>query len=196
MRTKLFVEGGDSRGNSKSVSVSCRAAFTRFLENAGLKGRLPRVVACGSRDQAVRDFSSATDPGRVLLVDAECPVHVDDPWVHPKAAGLSRPSGATEVQCHLMVECTESWLLADRKTLGTCFGKHFNEGKLPGIEEAIESVPKDDVHEGLKAASLRCARRFVKGEMTFELLGKVDPKKVESASPWAKRFLDHLRLTL
>lgn len=48
---KIYVEGG---GDSKELKTRCRRGFSNFFEKAGLKGRMPRVVACGSLVLAVR----------------------------------------------------------------------------------------------------------------------------------------------
>ncbi|MEX1368306.1 MAG: hypothetical protein AB1Z98_34565 [Nannocystaceae bacterium] len=34
---------------------------------------------------------------------------------------------------------------------------------------------------------------YDKGRHSFELLARVDPGQLERASPWARRFLDHMR---
>ena len=50
MSIRLYVEGGDE---SKTLKTACRKGFRSFLENAGLTGRLPRIVAGGSRRNAI-----------------------------------------------------------------------------------------------------------------------------------------------
>ena len=50
---KLYVEGG---GDSRAINVKCRKGFSDFLEKSGLKGKMPRVVASGSRQNAKRDY--------------------------------------------------------------------------------------------------------------------------------------------
>ena len=52
---RLYVEGG---GDSKKLRVQCRRGFRKFVEKAGLKGRMPRIVACGGRQAEV-------DPSKV-----------------------------------------------------------------------------------------------------------------------------------
>lgn len=54
---KLFVEGGGNHNDA--LKTECRRAFTALLEKAGFKGRLPRVVACGSRRNAYEQFCTA-----------------------------------------------------------------------------------------------------------------------------------------
>ena len=70
---KLFVEGG---GDSNSLRIECRAAFNHFLQKAGLAGKMPRIIASGSRKAAYDDFCTAIRNGEeaMLLVDSEIAV--------------------------------------------------------------------------------------------------------------------------
>ncbi|CAM2007289.1 hypothetical protein APED_11535 [Acanthopleuribacter pedis] len=43
----VYVEGGGDRNHLKT---ELRQAFTKFAKNAGLKGRMPRFIAGGSRE--------------------------------------------------------------------------------------------------------------------------------------------------
>ena len=87
MSAKLFVEGG---GGSKTLKTACRKGFRLFIEKAGLRGRMPRIVACGSRGNAYQDFTRENEsPARQdgnphLLVDSEEPVREAGPWQHLK----------------------------------------------------------------------------------------------------------------
>ena len=101
MSVKLYVEGG---GDSKTLKRACRRGFGKFLERAGVAGRMPRIVACGSRDNAYENFKTAhdLDDGRaMLLVDAEAQVTSPGPWQHLKtretgtALWVRRTSNAT-----------------------------------------------------------------------------------------------------
>ena len=102
---RLYVEGG---GDSKKLRVQCRRGFRKFIEKAGLKGRMPRIVACGGRQRAYDGFTTALDAGNstpMLLVDAERPVTDASAWEHlRKRDGWPRPGRAHENQCHLMAQ--------------------------------------------------------------------------------------------
>lgn len=194
----LYVEGG---GDSKALHSRCREGFRKFLEQAGLKGHMPRIVACGGRDNAFSDFKTAVAHGRpaMLLVDSEGPMaaaHEFTPWAHLKARdGWTRPTGASDEQCHLMVQCMETWLLIDRATLKAFFGQGFKLDALPAANRQPEKIAKAEVYSALAKATKDCKTKAIygKGEHSFELLGKVDPGKVTAASPWAARFVDELR---
>ena len=56
MKTTIYVEGG---GNASLLQSELRHGFKALFESAGFRGRLPRVVACGSRNDAFNDFKIA-----------------------------------------------------------------------------------------------------------------------------------------
>jgi len=57
---RLYVEGG---GDSKELKTHCRRGFRKFIEKAGLQGRMPRIVACGGRQRAYDSFATALAAG-------------------------------------------------------------------------------------------------------------------------------------
>jgi hypothetical protein len=100
--------------------------------------------------------------------------------------------GARDDQCHLMVQCMESWFLADREALARYFGPGFRNQALP-MNPQVESIPKTDVLDGLDRAARGTSRgRYAKGEHGFGILAEVDPSKVRAAAPWADRFVSAL----
>ena len=203
----LYVEGG---GSARPLKTACRRGFRRFLEKAGFEGQMPRVVASGSRSQAYRDFCTATRQGTpaLLLIDSESPIHRKHqtssdfnkwrPWLHlanREGDGWRHPDSAKDQDCHFMVQCMESWFLADRKTLKNFFGTGFKTSALPASEKPIETVPKEDIFSSLKKATKGCQTKgtYGKGSHSFEILGEIDPHKIADASPWAKRFLNEMK---
>jgi len=193
---KLYVEGG---GDSRGLRAECRRGFAEFIRKGGLASRMPRVVACGGRQQAYDDFRVAAEQAGnqeapMLLIDAEQPVQAGNPWEHLRLqAGWSRPAGATDQQCHLMVQVMESWFLCDVETLADFYGTGFLQNALPGNSN-VEVVPKSDVLSGLTRATGQTRKGpYSKGKHSFSLLAKIDPAKVERGAPYAKRFLEALR---
>lgn len=202
---KLFVEGG---GESKAVRTACRAGFSEFIGKAGIANK-PRIFACGSRQSAYGDFCTAIAAGEeaLLLVDSEAPVASAcqkgdvtpwTPWEHLKKRQgdqWTMPENAEEDDCHLMVQCMEAWLLADRKTLQEFFGQGFNIKALPAEGRSIESVDKEQLYRSLANATKSCKTKapYGKGEHSFKLLALVSSDRVTAASPWAKRFVDVVR---
>lgn len=202
---KLYVEGG---GETAALKTACREGFTTFITKAGLTRR-PRVVACGSRQDAYDSFCTAIANGQraFLLVDSEAPVATQsqqgdpaawNPWLHLKhrpGDNWDQPPGSADADCHLMVQCMESWILADREALKGFFGQGFKANQLPPSGSPSESIGKDTIYQALARSTQDCKTKaqYGKGEHSFKLLISIDPAKVGDASPWAKRFIDTLK---
>ena len=195
MSSRLYVEGG---GDGKDLRTRCRKAFASFLEKAGLEGRMPRIVACGPRNEAYKRFKTAfekreSDDFVVLLVDSERPVQVRGAWQHlaEPPDEWDTPPGANDENAHLMVQCMEAWLLADPDTLARHFGSGFQK---PPANQNIEQVAKKDLLAQLATATRRTkAKRYHKGHHSFALLAQIDPVRVEEESHHARRFLEAMR---
>ena len=203
---KLYVEGG---GDAGPLKTACRAGFSEFLRKAGLQGRMPRIVACGSRKNAYDSFCTAVAAGEeaLLLVDSESAVPADcqrggtkdwRPWGHLRdrqGDQWEKPAHAVEQDCHLMVQCMEAWFLADRETLRAFFGPGLNLNALPATENPLEMMAKERIYEALAKATRNCTPKaqYGKGEHSFKLLRLIAPDKVTAASVWAKRFVDTVR---
>lgn len=196
MKATLYIEGG---GEGKRNSFRFREAWRSFFEAAGLGGRLPRVIRCGSRNETYRRFSTAVedeDSERVpiLLVDSEASVASGhSAWRHLKDRdGWTRPAGAGDDCAFLMVQFMETWLVADRAALRSYFGADFRPNAIPSWPR-LEDVPKSDVMKALKSATAACPSPYAKGRVSFELLTRTDPSIVERECPNARRLLEHLR---
>lgn len=192
MAAQVFVEGG---GQGRTRLKEFRNAFISFLERAGANRQNFRVIACGSRGDTYRKFSSAVRKGEpaILLVDAEQPVTAPGPWQHLRASdNWERPGGATDDQCHLMVQIMESWFLADTDTVESYYGRGFRRQDLPRSPN-VEQVPNQDVLSSLNQAARNTRKRgYSKGKHSFEILGRIDPGRVRAASPYANRFIEAL----
>ena len=192
---RIYVEGG---GDSKQLKIDCRRGFSKFFEKAGLAGRMPRIHACGPRNKAFDKFrtklaeSQAEKSSVLLLVDSEEPVsHGSDPWSHlKKRDGWKRPDNAGSDNVHLMVQCMESWFLADVDSLEKFFGDGFRRATLPKNPK-IEKVTTDAIDSSLKSATRQCkSGPYSKGSHSFRVLAVICPVKVANASPHAKRLMD------
>jgi Domain of unknown function (DUF4276) len=201
---KLFVEGG---GDAKDLKTECRQAFNQWLRSAGLK-QFPKIVASGSRNSAFNNYKTALANGEqaILLIDSEDTVddahqfgETEDwkPWDHLKARDQwDRPVGAADRDCHLMVQCMENWFLGDVESLRQFFGANFNRNMLPATHPTIESAAKPAVLQGLKRASQNCVKKgsYGKGAHSFKILKSLDANAVIASAPWAKRFVDEMKL--
>ena len=164
---KIYVEGG---GNTNLLKTKCRQGFFEFLKKAGFAGHMPRIVACGSRQDAYDAFSTAMENGApaMLLVDSESIVEKTyqqgdpkdwKPWEHLKNRQedhWEKPDNASEKDCHLMVQCMEAWFLTDRATLQRFLGQGFNPNALPSQQNQIESVNKQEVYQSLVRSTKKC----------------------------------------
>ena len=156
---------------------------------------MPRFIRCGSREMAFKDFKKAVREGEdaMLLVDAEEPVRSRGPWQHLKSTdNWNQPRGATNDQCHLMVQVMESWFLADPEALESYYGQAFQRAALPKNPK-VEEVPKQEVERRLKRATRQTSKgEYSKGKHSFEILAELDPAKVRQRSSHAERFLSTL----
>ncbi len=178
--------------------MAFRRGFANLLETLLLNNR-PCVIACGSRDQAYKDFCTylkkpAPDTMAILLVDSEGPVNpghscwqhllIRDQWV--------KPVGVTDDQCHLMVQFMESWFMAQPEILQEFYGQHFQSSALPRNQN-IEAIPKDDILEKLDHATRQCPKgKYHKTRHGFAILALLDPNEIGARSQYAKRFFDFL----
>ena len=193
---KLYIEGG---GEQNRLKRECRRAFASFFESTGFRGRMPRLVACGSRNEAFRDFCSSQKSAdrsnkiAFLLVDSEDAVLGDlqnRPWEHLRNRDQwVQPETATNEQVHLMIQCMESWFLADKEALRRFFGQGFNSNALPNNSN-IERIVKSDVLRSLENATRNSQKgSYGKGAHSFKILEEIDATKVVNASPSAKRMI-------
>ena len=203
MRVTVYVEGG---GDSAELKGQCRKGFRELLVKAGFEGRLPRVVPCGPRDRAFRDFGRALRKGNgypILLVDSEDPVAGADraeadpsgAWRHlAERDGWTKPSDAEDDQAQLMVMTMETWLLADRRTLITYF-PDMNANALPPADADLENRREPD--DALRKATQHSSKgRYHKGNHSFDLLGKIQPEKLKTRLPHFRRFVETLEARL
>ena len=193
---KIFIEGG---GDGQLHEQRFRKAWSEFFRSAGLSGRMPAIVRGGGRTRTYDKFAHEVRKPQahklpVLLVDSEERVkdgitvwrhlHDRDCW--------SQPQGTRDDQAFLMVVAMETWFLADRELLKEHFGPEFVEGQLKKWPR-LEDVSKKTVLNALRAATARCSRPYAKGEVSFDLLSKLNAERVEIACPHAKELLDRLR---
>lgn len=196
MSTKIYVEGG---GNQQRTIRACRIAFGKYFEKIVPTGSKPRIVVSGSRAKAFEDFTRGlNDPdyARVLLlIDAEVEVTSGETaWKHlQRHDNWARPSGADEDSAQMMVQCLESWFLADKDCLRRFYGQKFKTNALPARKE-IEFVSKKDVMVGLEKATKHTQKgAYHKTRHGFDILAEINPVKVEIASPFAKRLHERVR---
>ena len=196
MSQTIYVEGG---GNGRELKVKCRKGFRTFFCKTALARQMPKIVACGSRQNTFKRFQialarAANNDSIVMLVDSEAVarpgigtrahLHTCDKW--------DCPPGATEDNVHLIVVCMESWFLADLDTLANFFGQGFNRNVFPARND-VENIPLCDIEDYLERSTRQSEKRnFDKSHHSFDILARIRPNMVTAASPHAKRLVDML----
>jgi hypothetical protein len=192
-------------GREKGLQPNLREALDAFLREP--KGRALerhikwRTNPCDGRQQAHDDFVGAVarKPGvlHVLLVDSEDHPGGQPAWLHLRdRAGDPMPGLTKDVadQCHLMVCCMESWLVADPDAIEAWYhDPEFHRGQLPRRPD-VELIPREDVLRGLEAATRDTRKKgpYHKTRHGPALLTAIDPAKVQAAATHCKRLFDFL----
>ena len=186
MSAVIFVEGG---GDNKGGRIECRRGFRTLLENSDFRGRMPKLIARGSRDSSYDSFKTAHAKATgndyvAMLIDSEDPVaNIDQTWSHlNQRDGWQIPEGAQDDQVLLMVTCMETWIVADRQALVEHFGNTLQDSALPPVSN-LESRSRQDVQNRLAHATRDCPGPYTKGPKSFEVLGKLDPDVLEQHLP-------------
>lgn len=195
MKVKLYVEGG-AKGK---LAGKCREGFSKLIGKACPNRAKPTIVSCGSRENAWDRFQTALKNAKggihpILLVDSEGPVNAETAWEHLKQQdGWQKPSNAQSDQAHLMVQCMETWLVADRDNLRNYYKGELNENPLPNATN-LEEVDKNTVISALKDATRQCKKGpYSKGRHSFDLLAGADPEKLKKALPHFQTLCDTLQ---
>ena len=190
MSARIYLEGG---GDTRRAQRSCREGFRRLLESCGYKGRMPKLMACGSRTSAYDDFRADNERGSsagyvALLVDSEAPVaDINATWQHLlRQDGWPKPPGADDEQVLLMTTCMETWIAADRATLSAYYGQHLQTSALPPVVN-LENRDRHDVQGQLEQATRNCSQPYAKGPKSFEVLGKLNPDTLRQHLPSFQR---------
>jgi hypothetical protein len=189
---RLYVEGG---GDSKELVERCQRGFRKLIERSGFTGRMPRIISCGSRQNAYDSFKTAVGDGvgfPMLLVDSEEPLNRAT-WDHLQHRdGWHRPVGVEDDQAQLMVACMETWIMAGASVLRRLFGSclHVNALFPP---QAIETRPCREVLDRLEQATRDCGREksYAKGRRSFQILAELDPAELR-VLPSFQRFVEAL----
>lgn len=200
-KTHIYVEGGSS--SNKALRIACESGFSKLLLNCGYKDCMPRITACGGRNQAHYRFTTAHREGSAdfvaLLVDSEEPVQKNKTqWQHLEERPdnrLSRPLDASDEQVFLMTTCMETWIAADPAALEKRYGGNFQTSALPAPDN-LEARSKEAVFNCLVHATRKCNAQYTKGLHSFDLLGKLSPATLRNNLPSFKRMMNILNREL
>lgn len=194
---RVYVEGG---GDYRERLAKCRHGFSELFRKVMPPKCMPRVIACGNRNETFDRFCTAarfhSDTFCVLLVDSEGPVAAGAaPWDYLENRDRwHAPPGTNDEHVHLMVQVMEAWFLADKDALQRFYGQGFTRNALSRSAN-VEAIPKDDVLTGLKNATrnTRTKGKYGKGAYSFDILAVIDANLLRKASPnHAARLFDTL----
>ena len=193
MSATLYLEGGATGPDSKDLKIRCREGSRKLLEKCGYgeQGRMPRLVACGSRKNAFENFKTALSARAAgqyvaLWIDSEDPMtDVEASWTHLRTRvgdNWPRPAGAADDQVLFMTTCMETLIAADRAALKEHFGAKLQAEALPPMVN-LETRNRHDVQDHLAHATRNCTNAYAKGKRSFDILGKLAPATLETHLP-------------
>jgi len=144
---RIYVEGG---GGGRSSWRPLRAGFQKFLNP--LRRQQIQVILGGSKSETFKDFKRGLeqhpDAFNILLVDSDEVVALPR-WEHLRRQDRWDIPNYPEEQCHLMVQATEAWLVADPDALAKYYGKGFRHPK----HDDVEALTKDQLFRSLALAT-------------------------------------------
>ncbi|MDF0552275.1 DUF4276 family protein [Kamptonema sp. UHCC 0994] len=154
---RIYIEGG---GDSEETKTLLRQGFSSFfnpiIKIVRSKKIGWKIIMCGSRNNAFRDFKNALedhpDAFIILLVDSEAAIKKQTPWEHLKSRDNWDAPGVDDTHCHLMVQAMEAWFIADVEALKKFYGQGFKENSIPKNLN-VETIDKDSLEPSLKAAT-------------------------------------------
>jgi hypothetical protein len=89
-----------------------------------------------------------------------------------------------------MVQCMESWFLADIEMIEPFYGQGFRMAALAG-DGHVENVRKKDVLDRLREATRHTQKGpYHKTKHAPHLLKKIRPERVKDASPRCQRLFE------
>jgi hypothetical protein len=196
----IYLEGGASGPDSKDLQIRCREGFRKLLEKCDYKGRMPHLVACGSRDSAFDDFKIALAEKRAsdyvaMWIDSEDPLtDLEATWLHLNGRDKwTQPAGAADDQVLFMTTCMETLVAADHAALADDYGAKLQLSALPPLVQ-LENRGRHDVQDKLVHATRNCTNAYAKGKRSFEVLAKLTPSALAEYLPSfvrTRRILDH-----
>lgn len=203
---RIYIEGG---GDYKETKAKFRKGIREFLDQAHdlarSNGITLRLIVCGGRNSAFRDYCNAqySHPNalNILLVDAEVAVTSRSVLEHLKRRDPSWAQNPEfhqlkEDSIHLMAQVMETWILADLDCLARYYGQHFNDQALPRSQN-LELVSKQDITNALNRATEKTQKgKYHKINHGPDLLGQVDPQKVRARCFYCDRFWKYLETYL
>lgn len=207
-RLAVYLEGG---GNTAQEKADLRKGFELLFQVQRKaifdKGGRLDFIPSGGRDMVYKRFAAAfRKPGQVimviLLVDSEEAVAGEikgKPEVNAETRKhhlIKRDNrdlaGVPAEIIHLMVQCMESWIVADSDALADFYGKWFHARSLPSRNN-LEDEPKLEVYEKLARATEKTSKGvYGKIKHASRLLALIDRDKTGKRCPRFKTLIEWL----
>lgn len=130
----------------------------------------------------------------MLLVDAEELVRLSG-RAHLKRRDGWNLSFAPEPAEHLMVQTTETWIVADLDALAAYYGAGFRRGALPNWATDLEALHKNTLFAAFERSNRYTVKRECKKIRDGRaILVQIDPAKVRARRPACKRLFETLNI--
>lgn len=190
----IYMEGG---GKGRDTKTALRQGMDGFLnpikEAVRSKAWRWKLVPCGSRDEAFRNFKHAVLNGDnriiILLVDAEDPVKTSV-REHLKSRDKWELDFTTDDDVHLMIQTMETWIVADIAALADYYRQNFQQSALPSTSE-LEEISKSEITQALKHATKATQKReYHKIRHASDLLKRIDSSKVRQRCQSCERLFN------
>ena len=208
----IYIEGGgDITKQREKLRRGFDRLFSQIKEKARTKGWSLRFECCGSRGQAYKDFKNATQElNRInaLLVDSEGYVAN---YVNMKDDGDIRINYLKRREdwsfdkidpknVHLMIQCMETWFLADVEALKRVYKKDFNDRAIPNCKN-LEKLSKQSIEEALTKFTKNTKKgNYYKGSGKINdatiILSELRIEKIAQSCPRFNAFLCWLEDTI
>lgn len=198
----VYIEGQGGGGTVSRRSFldgEFRKAWKQFLqpladraEQSGIRRFrcIPGRGGATTADRFANPLPLQDGALRILLIDSEAPVaDVGKPWNEIKQ---KCPNWADDKNCYLMVQCLETWLLADVDTLREHYNSHgkgcFRENKLKAWRD-LENIARKTLQDALQSATVECGKPYAHADGNL-LIAKVRRERLEQLSSVARLFRD------
>jgi Domain of unknown function (DUF4276) len=185
---RIYIEGGSD--NSKKPP---RENFSKLISDPSKK-RTPRVVICGSRGQALRQFRNDTNARSVALIDSEAPFSVGNSVMHLLARRDIDQTTATLLDANrvfLMVETMENWLIADMESIAAVLKSVKTKPAIDARARVLGNVENISKQTAESTVAACLPPKWSKGKR-MELVGHLDPEVVRARSAEAERLFQFL----